>query len=270
MPATFSIRSTSPSRPLDGTLKTVTLTSALPTLTDTHGVDINAYSQNGATANSLSAGNNAVLRIQLSGANAGMTADGFLISGGNSTIRGFIINGFKKAGVRMVTNGNNVVSGNFIGTDAAGTTAIKNTTGVEIDSGNNNTIGGATPAARNVISGNSFGVALSVGGSNRVSNNFIGTTPSGLAALGNAFAGVNISSGSSNIIGGTSAAERNVISGNASDGVQITGSSSSGNMVRGNFIGTDVTGAAVLANQGAGVFISDSPNNTVGGILRQR
>src|SRR4030042_768370 len=68
-----------------------------------------------------------------------------------------------------------------------------------------------------------------------------------------------------NTIGGDTAEERNVISGNGSHGVYINGSGTDGNYVKGNYIGTDAAGTADLGNSNAGVYIYDAPNNTIGG-----
>src|SRR5207253_10014440 len=107
------------------------------------------------------------------------------------------------------------IEGNFIGTDALGRIALGNTLdGVAIEGGASNAIGGTTPAARNVISGNGeFGVQILDQGSNFniVEGNFIGTTASGTAALGNVSDGVFLTTGATdNMIGGTAAGARNV------------------------------------------------------------
>src|SRR4029077_18703743 len=63
----------------------------------------------------------------------------------------------------------------------------------------------------------------------------------------------------------------NVISGNSGNGVQIDGSGSTGNVVQGNYIGTDVTGTIALITDGVQIFqldgvqISNAPNNLIGG-----
>ena len=155
---------------------------------------------------------------------------------------------------------NNTVSGNFIGTDAAGTHALGSSTNILITSGAaNNTIGGTTSSTRNLISGSrSYGVALTgVGTShNLVEGNFIGTNAAGTGILGNG-TGVEIASGASfNTIGGTTAAQRNVITGNGS-GVEINGSSTQHNVVEGDFIGTDVTGEHALGNTYNGVTLDN-------------
>ena len=101
---------------------------------------------------------------------------------------------------------------------------------------------------------------------NTIEGNFIGTDVSGTLDLGNTDKGIRIASGAdNNIIGGTTAAARNVISGNDGDGIRITVGSSN-NQVLGNFIGTDVTGTVALGNTGYGILInSTATSNTVGG-----
>jgi hypothetical protein len=166
----------------------------------------------------------------------------------------------------------NVIAGNFIGTDASGKKALGNGgNGVGIIGGAaENTIGGPSLAARNVISGNQ-GAGIAINGSgtsaNLVLGNLIGTDSSGKTALPNLAVGISISDGASgNIVGGTNSAAANVISGNAGDGIDIDGSGSSANSVLGNFIGVDITQENRLANAGDGLSIfGGATENTIGG-----
>ena len=148
--------------------------------------------------------------------------------------------------------------------------------GVDITNGsNNNTIGGTGAGAGNVISGNTFqglniltqniqGVFQGVSPEgNQVLGNFIGTNAAGTAALGNGFAGISLDQTTGNVIRG------NVISGNGvgpfgGDGISLTDSSSQGNLIQANLVGTDASGARALPNIGDGVSVA-SPNNTIGG-----
>lgn len=132
----------------------------------------------------------------------------------------------------------NVVEGNFIGTDTTGTVDLGNVlSGVLIVTARNNTIGGPTPAERNVISANdSHGVRiLNTASGNKVHGNFIGTDAAG-GMLGNTGAGVLIENGSGNTIGTTTAGEGNTIAFNTLNGVRVTGANSINNPVRGNSI----------------------------------
>ena len=139
--------------------------------------------------------------------------------------------------------------------------------------GSNNTIGGTTPHAGNLISGNNnpagttSGIGVEINGSsttgNTVEGNLIGTDITGILDLPN-YIGVYIAtSASGNTIGGSTAAARNVISGNTVDGAFVDGAG--GNLIEGNLIGTDVTGSVALGNLGDGVELQGSNNDTVGG-----
>src|SRR5204863_436568 len=102
---------------------------------------------------------------------------------------------------------------------------------------------------------------------NKVEGNFIGTDLTGTAALANARNGVLIYSASGNIVGGVSPAARNVISGNGQSGIYLFGSDSRGNLIQGNLIGTDVTGAKALGNGFDGIGIENAPGNIIGGTI---
>jgi hypothetical protein len=139
---------------------------------------------------------------------------------------------------------------------------------VVFNSASNNSVGGTNPAAGNLISANDeSAVFISYTTGNLVQGNLIGTDVNGTAKLGNVGNGIFISAAPNNSIGGTSASARNIISGNTGNGVQISGSTSTGNQVLGNYIGTDVNGTAGFGGTNFdGVIISASAsNNTIGG-----
>ena len=161
--------------------------------------------------------------------------DGIIIQSPGTTIGGVInaaanvISGNSNAGISIEgANAINIdVIGNFVGTDASGTTRVANSSGILLDADVSGiTIGGDTPAQRNVISGNASGVTI-LGGGNFVQGNYIGTDVSGTAALGNG-SGVTVA-GSNNFVGTNAdglndGSEGNLISGNTGNGVLITGS----------------------------------------------
>ena len=100
-----------------------------------------------------------------------------------------------------------------------------------------------------------------------IQGNFIGTNSAGTAAVGNSPGGIKLNGASGCTIGGTTAAARNVISGNSGDGILITNSATN-NVVQGNYIGVDVSGTSAVSNTGdslGGVNIASSNNNTIGG-----
>jgi hypothetical protein len=214
----------------------------------------------------------------LANAVAGVTVD----TGSSSNLIGGT-----SAGARNVISGNgipydygviiagpgtsgNVIEGNYVGVGADGLTAVPNYWGIVCSSGaTNNIFGGTSTGARNIISGNlAEGLRLTDLGTmaNVVQGNYIGTDSTGEKAVTNDFAGLTIYAGATaNLIGGTSAAARNVISGNSSYGINIGNAGTSGNFIEGNYVGLDANGVSAIPNND-GVFFSDSAtNNTLGG-----
>ncbi len=212
----------------------------------------------GTDSTGLAAGPGNQVGIVIDGVNGGSAATiGGTVSGTANTI------GFNTgAGVSIsgTTATGNVVEGNFIGTDSAGSD-LGNGFGIVI-TGGSTTIGGtvAGALAANVIGRSSAagaaGVSIS-GGTNVVEGDFIGTNSRG-ADLHNT-AGIAISGGT-NTIGGTAAA--NVIGLNTSAGVSISGAAASTNVVEGNFIGTSSSGADL--HNTVGIAIGGG-TNTIGG-----
>lgn len=152
--------------------------------------------------------------------------------GGTAAGAGNVISDNRYDGVDIYASNGNLMQGNFIGTTANGTSALGNAYGVNIVDGATNTIGGTVVAARNIISGNVYGVWLSESGTtgNLVQGNFIGTDVNGTAALGNLTFGVFIDGeATNNTVGGTEAGARNVISANGT-GVDISDSDTTGNL----------------------------------------
>src|SRR5262249_39007980 len=150
---------------------------------------------------------------------------------------------------------NNLVAGNIVGLNAAGTAALGNAyQGVETE-GNNNAVSG------NVISANGGGfggLLIARASGTRGTGNYIGTGITGTVALGNPVYGVELIGASNNTIGGTTAADRNIISGNVLHGVYIKNAvpadlffgtaPANNNTVAGNYIGTDAMGTRPLGN----------------------
>jgi len=198
---------------------------------------------------------------------------GLLLSGGRSTVRGLVLNDYEEYGVRITTSGNNLVFGNRIGTTILGTGAATrgdDTVGVEIIDAPANTIGGATEASANVISGNgAAGVEIrgSASFGNTLIGNHIGCDRLCIFAIPNGGDGVWIHDGASgNIVGGVSSAV-NQISGNAGAGVRLGPDAEpiNGNRVQGNRIGVG-RDDTLIGNGGHGVFVSSSTNHRIGGV----
>lgn len=228
-------------------LQTISPTSALPSITGP--VTIDATTQPGYAGEPL---------IELTGANAGSDVNGLFLSSGSSTIRGLVINRFRGNGI-LVFSSQNVIEGNYIGTDTSGTIAQANTSGISIWS-SGNMIGGSTPGSGNVISGNTFhgiGIAGSGSGNNVIQGNLIGTDRTGTVAVGNLREGVRLNNGSGNLVGGGSIGAGNVISGNGS-GINIDGATRA--TIQGNRIGTNAAGTAAVPNRSIGILVSTASN----------
>lgn len=265
-------------------VQTITLQSALPTVTAS--VLIDGYTQTGARPNTnpLALGDNAVLEIAINADAVGYDVNltptdnsALIVAANDSTVRGLI---FDKAALAVdsglpgvaaiaVEGTNDRVEGNFLGTNATGTGYASNLPGTGVTvAGTGDTVGGLDPAARNLIAAaGAYGAVEILGSQNVVEGNFIGTDATGTIALASGnnggTAGVALeSSASNNTVGGTAAGAGNVISGNL-EGVRVVGGQ--GAVIEGNFIGTDATGTTAVPNNVNGIEIDGGSNTTVGG-----
>jgi CSLREA domain-containing protein len=168
---------------------------------------------------------------------------GLLVGTADSIVRGLAISGFERA--IKIEGDRNVVEGSLLG--GSFSFCGGNRTGVEVH-GSGNTIGGVSPAARNVIAANSVGIEIH-GSGNFVQGNSIRANGNGVWLWGGG-----------NVVGGATAGARNVISGNRV-GIDVLGSA---NRVEGNFVGLDATGSP-LGNTKAGIRIR-GPSAVVGAI----
>lgn len=194
--------------------------------------------------------------------------------GGSTSAERNVISGnrYEGVGISNANSQNNIVAGNYIGTDPRGAVAIGNHgSGVLLSEGTQfNRIGGSTVGERNLVSGNfGHGVVLwsAATSYNVILGNYVGLDASGSIILSNQASGIAMDAGAQyNRIGGTTAGERNVISGNFWDGVSLWKSTTMSNTVVGNYIGTDATGMSMLSNRGVGVALRDGASlNVIGG-----
>ncbi len=252
----------------NGSVFTIQPTSSLPTLTR-DGTIIDGASQT-AVGNTNSAGP----EIVLDGTRVG--GDGLVLTAANCTVKGLVINGFSNVGIFIdgAAATNNLVQGCYIGigADGAAPPSSRNGSGVVISGGaSTNLIGGTTAPDRNVISGNTnVGIQIQQSGTNNnlVQGCYIGTDATARFSVGNGGSGVGIISGAqNNVIGGTTASARNIISGNRGAGIQLQDSGTNLNRVQGNFIGADVTGVAGLGNSTGVIITFGASYNTVGGAV---
>jgi CSLREA domain-containing protein len=267
---------------LGGGVQTIQLSSRLPSLSDgSGGTTIDGYSQPGAQPNTDNVVSNATIMIQIRG-NGPSAFDAMLIQSAGNRIQGLSIFNARR-GIWLSGSGarNNLILGNFLGTNAAGTfgytSSAIDANGVDIRSGAaDNQVGGTSPAERNVISGNALdGMAFYSEGTdnNEVMNNLIGLAPGGNQRLSNLKHGIDINSGASyNIIGGTTADKRNIIAGNGQldvvdfvAGVEVSHDTlTTNNQILGNCFGTEPTcntGPSWAANASYGIRVQDGVNN---------
>lgn len=256
----------------NGATWTIQLASPLPEITE-DGTTIDGTNFDGDPSvilNGESLPNSVGLRIDESAGNI---------------IKGMIIINFKGSdsttgiGIRIDGKGStgNRIVGNYIG-NVFGEADTENPTkygnqraGIQIDAeASENVIGGTTSEERNYISGNKGdGILLSTKTlSNTIQGNYIGLVRVGNSVfkLGNAGDGIEITDSNNNIVGGTTAAQRNIISGNGENGVVIAGDDSTNNTIAGNYIGTDQNGFLDRGNAGDGIRIANkASNNTISG-----
>ena len=220
------------------------------------------------------------------------------IIGGTSASARNVISGNDGNGVYIADSLDHQVLGNYIGLDSWGENALPNDQGgVQVYSyyytgasgrlTSGNVIGGTSPGAGNVISGNDqYGIAIlgEFATGNLVQGNLIGTDSDGPHSIGNLGPGVIITNANHNtvggddmsdgladgilienasgvLVGGTEPAARNVISGNCSNGILLSGGSD--HVIPGNYIGVTADGTTAVPN-GVGVYIAGSANNTIG------
>ncbi len=234
-----------------------TASTDLPVITE--AVTIDGYTQPGASPNTntpLAQGTNANLLIVLNGGSLTSSSGLIRINASDVVVKGLEIKCFN-TGIFIQGGGSHaVIEGNFIGNNPAECSAND---GVVI-SGSDNTIGGTTPAARNLISGNSSeGLSIGGNGGNTIQGNLIGTRANGTDPMGN-HEGVEIAS-PNNTIGnstGNDEAGANLIAFNGTIGVSVLGvpGFSAGNRILSNSIhsngqlGIDLTATSVFSPDG--------------------
>jgi parallel beta-helix repeat protein len=217
--------------------------------------------------------------IRLDDPDIGDRETGLVLQGKRITVRGFAITRFDGFGIWLTSTArDNIIAGNRIGT-ADGTTALgTKDDGIRVQGGGGHRIGGTTAAERNIVSGSgNDGIQLTDSSDNVIVGNYVGMTADGVSRLPNADSGIQITSASlRNRIGGTTAAERNIVSGNNGIGIQLLGTmradgtcaSPEQNSVQGNYAGLNVNAArpSPYGNKGAGIELGVcARNNTIGG-----
>jgi parallel beta-helix repeat protein len=210
--------------------------------------------------------------VNLSGATAGNNASGVgvwntannVIGGPNVSDRNVI--SASKGALGVLIQGslatNNLIQNNYIGTDPTGTAARPNATnGIGVQDAPN------TKILNNLVSGNANDgiIILNPNATGSiVQGNIVGLNADGTTALPNQWYGIEIQS-ANNTIGGTTAAQRNIFSGNGQTGVVLFQGGATGNQIQGNYIGTDITGNLDRGNVYQGIAISGANSNSIKG-----
>ena len=222
----------------------ISLANDLPAITNP--VVIRGYSQSGSSMATPNSAANPTIVIDATNAVRGLH-----LNGNGIEVRGLVVNDAQADGILMAGN-NNLVTGSYVGVNAAGSTAVGNGDhGVDID-GNNNRVGGPVVSERNVLSGNGFGgVRVSSGTGNLIEGNYAGTDETGIVGLdGGAI---------------TVESDQNTVRDNLSSsnfvGISVLGDE---NTVQGNTVGTRVGGVGSLPNS-TGIRVFGGDRNEIGG-----
>ena len=201
---------------------------------------------------------------------------GILVSGGKSNVIGStpvgvnIISGNTGDGVHIVGGNGTSIVGNIVGLRADGVGTIPNT-GAGIYVSGAATAG--TTIRGNIASGN-IGIGISIDGSAGAGGAPTGTViagnraginagPVGNTDYGNGGDGIRLWQVTNTLVGGTTAADRNIASGNVGHGIHVLGGGN--NTIQGNYAGTNLAGAGAIKNDIDGIAIDESSNNLVGG-----
>jgi parallel beta-helix repeat protein len=180
-----------------------------------------------------------------------------------STTAGNLISGNNEMGIKLENAPFTSVNNNKIGTNAAGTAALGNGFhGLDIIAGSN-----SVNVANNIISGNGRlgdaalgnGISVSASSSLTVTANKLGTDINGTSAIPNRLAGYSSTGSNNSIIGGATAAEGNIISGNGNVGVYMA--AGTGNTLQNNYIGASGSGNTALGNTNQGIYLNTGANN---------
>lgn len=261
------------------------------------GTVIDGYSQCGAQANTGDVTGNAVLKIEIIGTKFGTNGaefparigvNGLEIKSGSSVVRGLSLynwdRAFELSGPGVLYNH---LEGNFTGTNPNGAfmmakSGVQHREGIRMQFGASYNVVGCGSfdtggqflpctdqaqinAARNIVAGNgNDGIHLESPNTsnNHIVGNYIGVFQDGVTALRNAADGVDFEAGpQSNWLGGETPAERNIVSRNVSDGIEISHEPTTQfNRVVGNYFGLDVNGNPA-ANGDGGISFEDRVNN---------
>jgi hypothetical protein len=201
----------------------ITIVTPLPAITD--AVVIDGWTQPGWVLAPL---------IEVRGSPT--MGNGLILIAGGSTVRGLVINRFSGHGLLISSGGGNTIRGNYFGVALDGSTAAPNGgSGISIENSSGNIIGGSTPEARNVVSGNLVNGIRIWGASstgNQIIGNYIGVAADGITPRGNNDDGIDLQDSTDTRVGGTAAVEANIIACNGDEGVTLKPGATSARILR--------------------------------------
>lgn len=258
----FALLTSDPNYNSSTTVWTISPASNLPSVSDTLFID--GSSQSGYAGSP---------RIVLNGTSVASPNNGLELNAAFCAVRGLNIHSFSGSQIR-INGGQALVAGNYLGTTHTGNAAASgNGPVILLITSAGNTIGGTGANDRNVIGGGlqqgatqGRGIDIITGGGNLIMGNHIGVGADGSTAIPNQ-QGILISDSDGNTVGGSTAAARNVISGNQGNGllIQSISGDSRGNQVLGNYIGTNAAGTAALPNGSQGLRMTGNSKTSIAG-----
>ncbi len=240
-----------------GGATTITLTTCQQEITGP--VDIDGYTNPGAGAG--------VLMIEVVSP-AGCRGFDFAAGSDGSSIRGIVISG-GATGIYLRNSNGHTIRGNYIGTNMAGTAwaASRLQNGIHANTSNNNVIGGTGGQIdRNLLSGaTQCGVRLEISTGAIITGNYVGTDVTGNIGIANGEHGIYGYNNSHNPrVGGTTPAERNIVSSSTAHGIYFNNCSSP--VIKGNIVGLGLNGSTPLGNGGSGINLEYVGTGQVGGL----
>ena len=222
---------------------------------------IDGSTTTGASCGTLVTGSTHTLLVILDGVSLPSSVnDGLTITATDCIIRGLVVQNCPDMGILSSGDGFTIECC-YIGTDNTGTSSAGNgddglfisgsTTGVNI--------------TNNLFSGNTeSGFHSNTNSEITVKGNLIGTNAAGTSVLANAH-GITGFGIKNSVFGGSSASDRNVISGNTNDGFNGGATGTTNNTFKGNYIGVDITGEVDLGNGGDGIDMFANNSYIIGG-----
>jgi Domain of unknown function (DUF4214) len=238
-PAVVTVTSVADNVAVDGM---VTLREAL--------TSVNAHANvNADVTTSTSYGSNDVIKFKIPGSGVQTI---FLATPLPDINQPVSIDGYSQSGTSANTSAN--------GDNAVLKIAIN---GGFLTSGNGLTIrsGGSIIQGLNIRNFSAGAGIYSFGIDNGIYGNFIGTNETGTTSHGNKY-GIILDNDSGTFIGQSIVGDRNIISGNTQDGIQVL---KGGNLtILNNYIGTDASSSVKLGNTNNGIEIDSSSGNSIG------